>query len=381
MPKRRGHGGGTVTRRPDGRWQVAVTVGVDARGRQKRKYAYARTKAEAERKLLELLVKYGAGQAADPGRVTLAEHLERWLAYKESRVKPTTLAGYTNLVRNHIVPEIGQVRLARLNAYHVEQLYQAMLARGLSARMVNLAHVVLNNALGLAVRWGTLDRNPAAAVDPPRPTPTEPSYWTPEQAVAFLEAARGHRLYALFYLALVTGMRRGELLGLQWPDVDLERGVLQIQRNLTVAGGRVVLTTPKSARSRRGLYLSREAAAVLREHHRRQAEERERAGSLWRQDCPPWVFASTVGTYTMPRNLYRTFKALIEGAGVPEIRFHDLRHTYVSLERARGTQIELISSRVGHSRVSFTLQAYRHLYEPEERDVLTLAELGGVTSK
>jgi len=209
VPKRRGHGGGTVTRRPDGRWQVAVTVGVDARGRQKRKYAYARTKAEAERKLLELLVKYGAGQAADPGRVTLAEHLERWLAYKESRVKPTTLAGYTNLVRNHIVPEIGQVRLARLNAYHVEQLYQAMLARGLSARMVNLAHVVLNNALGLAVRWGTLDRNPAAAVDPPRSTPTEPSYWTPEQAVAFLEAARGHRLYALFYLALVTGMRRG----------------------------------------------------------------------------------------------------------------------------------------------------------------------------
>jgi len=359
---------------------VAVTVGYDARGRQKRKTIYAKTKAEAERKLLELLVKYGAGQAADPGRVTLAEHLERWHAYKEARVKPTTLAGYTNLVKNHIVPEIGQVRLAKLSAYHIEQLYQTMLARGLSAQMVNLAHVVLNNALGLAVRWGTLDRNPAAAVDPPRPTPTEPAYWTPEQAVAFLEVARGHRLYALFYLALVTGMRRGELLGLQWPDVDLERGVLQIRRNLTVAAGRVVLTTPKSSRSRRGLYLSREAVAVLREHKRLQAEEWERAGSLWRHDCPPWVFASTVGTYTMPRNLYRSFKSLISNAGVPEIRFHDLRHTYVSLERARGTQIEVISSRVGHSRVSFTLQAYRHLYEAEERDVLTLAELDSTTA-
>lgn len=358
-----------------------MTVGVDARGRQKRKYAYARSKTEAERKLLELLVKYGAGQAADPGRVTLSEHLERWLAYKEARVKATTLAGYANLVKNHIAPEIGQVRLAKLNAYHIEQLYQAMLARGLSARMVNLAHVVLNNALGLAVRWGTLDRNPAAAVDPPRPAPTEPAYWTPEQAVAFLEAARGHRLFALFYLALVTGMRRGELLGLQWPDVDLERGVLHIRRNLTVAGSEIVISEPKTARARRALFLSAEAVAVLRDHQSRQEAERRQAASLWRSDCPPWVFASGVGTFTHPGNLRRTFVALLKRAGVPAIRIHDLRHTYVSLERARGTQIEVISSRVGHSRVSFTLQAYRHLYEPEERDVLTLGELAEVTSK
>ena len=373
MPKRRGHGGGTITKRKDGRWQVAVTVGYDERGRQVRKYAYTRTKAEAERKLAELQVKYGSGDVADPGRLTVGDLLERWLDYKRVRVRQTTLYGYQNVVRKHIMPRIGHVRLAKLSAFHLESLYKAMIEAGLSPRMAELTHVVMYNALAQAVRWGMLSRNVAELADPPRGERAEVRFWTPEEVVRFLDAAKEHRLFALFYLAIVTGMRRGELLGLKWEDIDAEKGALRVRRNVTISGSRLVVNEPKTRRSKRVIYLADEALGVLADHQKRQERERFAAGKAWHDEG--WIFASEVGTALWPNNLTRAFHALIDKADVPRIRFHDLRHTHVSLERRRGTPIEIVSERLGHATSAFTLTVYRHIYEEERRAALTLNDI------
>lgn len=380
----RGHGGGSIVKLKDGRYRVAITVGIDARGKQRKRYAYARTLAEAEVKLSKLQVQHGEGMLPEAGRLTLGDYLGRWLEYKEIRVKPSTHRGYRNVVVHHIDPAVGRVTLAKLTALHLEALYRAMLKkevgpqgrkRPLAPRMCQLAHAVLHQALEQAVRWSLIPRNPAAQVEPPRGFKTPPRAWTPEETLKFLEAVRRHRFYAMFYLAVVTGMRRGELLGLRWEDLDLGRGYLRVERSLGMVASEFVVSTPKTEGSVRLLKLSPEAVGVLEEHGERQERERARLGPLWREEG--WVFPSEVGNPVRPYNFDETRKTLMRKAGVPVIRFHDLRHTHVSLKRRRGTPLEVVSKRLGHANPGFTLKVYRHIYGDELEDVLTLGELEG----
>jgi integrase len=280
----------------------------------------------------------------------------------------------------YIVPAIGRKRLASLTPLDVSRMVgEVQAAHSANAAAYSLR--VLKMALKQAVLWEMVPRNVAAAVKPPRVERQEMKFWTPAQVSAFLDAARGHRLYALFHLALTTGMRRGELLGLHWEDVDLEAGRLWVRHNLIDAKGGVRLDTPKTRGSRRSILLTPDVVQVLRDHRERMEVEamgRRRRGRAWPQ--AEMVFVSDEGTYLDPSNVGKAFRELISAAGVQRIRLHDLRHTAATLLIRQGVPAKLVADRLGHSDPGFTLRVYTHVFdEHREEAALSLAQLLGAT--
>lgn len=359
---KRGHNEGTIYRhRATGLWAAQVTVGYDAAGRPKRRTVYGKTRQEVAEKMARLLVETRQGILADPTRETVREFLERWLRdVVQPSVRPNTYLAYRNVVHRHIIPEIGALRLQKLAPAHV----QAMLARrreaGLSPRMVQMCYETLRTALNRAVKWGLLPRNPCDAVERPKGDRRAMRPLTDEQARRLLAVARQDRLHALFLLALTTGLRLGELLGLTWNDVDLRTGRLRVRHQLQYTGGKPTLVPPKSARGRRSVVLPPPAVEALRQHRRRQAEERLRAGEAW-QD---WglVFCTEIGTPLHPSNVRnRVFRRLLEEAGLPRVRFHDLRHTCATLALQAGVHPKVVQEMLGHATIAVTLDTYSHV--------------------
>jgi len=250
---------------------------------------------------------------------------------------------------------------------------------------------VLKMALKQAMRWDMVPRNVAEAIKAPRQVQRQMSVWTPQEAEKFLKSAEPHRLYAAFYTALMTGMRRGELLGLQWADLDLDRSRLHVRHNLIevrvdavqekqhagkarVSAIEVHLATPKTAGSQRTILLSPGTVSELRAHRERQETERQTAGSAWAGE--DFVFASPLGGHTDPRTFYGWYLALLQASGVRRIRFHDLRHTAASLMILRGIPPKTVSERLGHADVAFTLRVYTHLYDGQKEEAaFDLADL------
>lgn len=371
MPKKRGHGEGTIFRRPDGRWCAQVTVGINPEtGRPKRRTVYGRTRQEAADKLARLLADAQQGLLVEPARETVAEYLHRWMeTAQKPRLRPRTFEDYQQIIRRHIVPALGSVRLNRLQPAQLQALYTQKLEEGLSANTVRIIHAILHRALAQAVKWGMLPRNPADAVEKPRPPRHEMAVLTPDQVRAFLEAAREDRLYALYVLAITTGMRLGELLGLRWQDIDLSGARLVVRVQLVWLGNRPMLTEPKTAKGRWPIDLPPLAVEALRQRRKQQAQERLLAGPAWRDE---WglAFTTALGTPIRPANLRRwSFKPLLARAGLPPIRFHDLRHTHASLLLAAGTHPKLVQEQLGHSTVTLTLDTYSHVLPSLRRQV------------
>jgi len=375
MPKR-ANNEGSIYKRSDGRFEYSLMVN------GKRHRGYAKTRKEAAAKLAELLSALGRNLLPDPDRITFADFCRRWLASAEHRVKPTTLRGYRTSLENHALPTLGDLLLQRLQPLHLTHLYAQLLKKPvdpnktLSPTTVRLVHRTLHAALEDAVRWGLIPWNPAKRVKPPQASRYTGQVWTPEEAWQFLAAAQASRWYALFLLALMTGMRRGELLGLKWPDVDWQNARIWVRRNYTVAGGQKVLGTPKTHRSSRPVYVAPDVLEALRFHHQRQEQERLEAGDAWADE--DWVFTTSVGTPIEPGNLHREFVRIIQAAGVKRIRFHDLRDTHVSLLALAGLDPKIISERIGHANVAFTQQTYQHLFDSQRRKAaLAVSELLG----
>jgi len=366
MPaKRRGHGEGTIYQRADGRWCAALTVGRDARGRLRRVYIYGKTRREVQEELTKKLREHQQGMPVDPTRQTVGQFLQAWLEdCMRGSVRPTTLENYRYVIR-HLEPIAG-IQLAKLTPQHIQHLYRQKQDAGLT-RMVVLMHAVLHKALGQAVRWCLIPRNPADAVERPRMPKKEFRALTSEEAARLLEAAREDRLHALWVLAVTTGMRLGELLGLRWEDVDLERGTVTVRRQLQWLEGEPTFPEPKSARSRRTIALPGLAVAALREHRKRQLEWRLRLGEVWQDHG--LVFTTEIGTPLHPSNVrQRHFHPLLERAGLPRIRFHDLRHTCATLLLAQGVHPKLVQEQLGHSQISVTLDTYSHVTAPMMRE-------------
>jgi integrase len=251
---------------------------------------------------------------------------------------------------------------------HLQRLYKDRQGAGLSATSVHHLHAVVHRALDQAARWGYVARNVADLVTPPRMTRLQVHAFSPEESRTLLDAAQGNRLEALYVLALSTGMRQGELLALKWADIDLDGSMIQVKATLQRTRDGFAFLEPKTAKSRRQVALTRAAVAALRRHKVSQLEERLR--------CPYWqdaelVFASEVGTPIEVSNLIRrSFQPLLAGAGLPRIRFHDLRHTAATLMLGQNVNVKVVSEMLGHSQIAVTLDLYSHVTPTMQRQAV-----------
>lgn len=354
--KRRGKGEGSITQLPDGRWQARLTYWEG--GRRRRKAFYGKTRAEARAKLMAALADLQRGLPVPPERQSVGEFLERWLKdVVAPSVRPRTFASYSQLVRRHLLPTLGRVRLVRLTAQDIQACLNQKRQEGLSARTVQYLHAILRRALGQAEKWGLVARNVARLVDAPKVVRPEVKPLAPEDVRRLLDAARGDSLEALYVVAIAVGLRQGELLGLRWQDVDLERGLLSVRVQLQRINGKLQLTEPKSSRSKRTVQLPAVALKALREHRARQLEERLRAGLIW-DGSMDLVFTTTRGTPLDARNVVRHFHGLLARAGLPRMPFHNLRHTAAILLLAQGLDIRVVQQVLGHSQIALTANLY-----------------------
>lgn len=375
---KRSNGEGSIYQRADGRWSGATYV-LRPDGGRVRRQVYGKTRAETATKLRQMIVKTEAGIPLAVEAWTVESYSRHWLEHIVGpRLRPASLSSYEGTLRLHIVPVLGKVQLRRLQPALVRALLATKLREGLSPRSVQIVHSTLRSILAEAVRDELVERNVAALVRAPQQVREEVQPWTPEEAAAFLTTARSHRLGPMFSVGVAVGLRRGELLGLRWEDVDLEAGTLRVQQTVQrLANYGLVVGPPKSGRSRRTIPLPQASLQALRQHRLGQAAERLATGPGWTDSG--FVFTSTVGTVVEPRNLSRLFDQLIVRAGVRRIRFHDLRHTCASLLLAQGVPPRVVMEVLGHSQLAITMDLYAHVMPTALREAAEAMDraLGG----
>lgn len=339
------------------------------------------TKRQAEQLLVKKLREIQEGTFIEPNDMTVGDLLDRWMeSHGETNLKQTTYETHLSCINNHIKPAIGHIPLAKLRPLHLQQLYTDKLKGGradgkpggLSSSSVRYMHMIMHTALSAAVKWDLVARNVADAVTPPKVESVKQKTWTADEARKFLDYIREHRLYPLYYLALTTGMRRGELLGLRWQDINWEQRTLSINQTLvTTPGGQNIISSTKTESSNRVVALSAAMIAELRRHRKRQLEEMMVLGiNSYDQEL---VFVSEVGTPINPRNLLRHFQTTAKKARLPVIPFHCLRHTSATLMLQQGIHPKVVAERLGHSRITTTLDTYSHVLpniQAEAADVL-----------
>jgi integrase len=361
--RHRGHGEGTITQRKDGRWEARISL---PGGR--RKTLYGKTRGAVRDKLTAALRDVQQGLPLVGERQPVADFLEQWLEHTaRHRLRPRTFYRYQQLVRVHAVPRIGKIALARLTPQDLSALYAARLAAGSSPRTVQFLHAVLHRALKQALQWNLIARNPADAVQAPRPRRPEIHPLTQEQTNALLDAGHGDDLEALYVLAVMTGMRQGELLGLRWPDLDWDSGRLEVRHTLQWDGRAWYLAEPKTGRSRRSIKLPPTVLQALRGHRARQHTQRLGLGPAWQDHG--FVFCQADGTPLPARNLGRLFAKLLQRAGLPRVRFHDLRHTAGTSLIAEGIPLVMVKDLLGHSTIAITADIYSHVLPPHQDQI------------
>ena len=354
MARRRARGEGTLFRDGDGRWVARLRVGGRVRVKK------ARTQRECADWLADLKRQVAGGVDVNDTS-TVAEYLEHWLSVARAGLRHNTWVLYSQVVRDHVVPFVGEVRLADLRPDQVQRMYSERLAAGVGASAVRASHTVLHRALGQAVRWGLVVRNVADLVERPvAPRPVGKALSAGE-VQRLLIGARGERLEGLLYLAVITGMRVGELLGLRWSDVDWERQGVSVSRQVTRVrgGGGLVFQAVKTAAGNRLVALGGDGLDALRDQRVRVDRLCGFAGERWVEH--DLIFPNGVGKPLEPRRVGREFRAVCDRVGLGAVRFHDLRHTSASLMLRARVPARVVSERLGHSRVGVTLDVYSHV--------------------
>lgn len=379
---RRGHGEGSIFKRPDGRWEAQMTLeasGVSgAVGAKKRKSFYGKTRAEAAHKLATALREQELGLPIAREEQTVAQFVTSWLESVAPPVlKDRTHQRYRELLTLHVTPTLGMARLAWLTPQQVQDLYSAKLAEGLSSTTVNHLHMVLHRMLDRAMRLDLVARNVSERVDAPpmRPKAIHPLSRDAVQQLLTTAAARGDRLEALYLLAVTTGMRQGELLALRWSDVDLahpSRPSLRVQHTVQRVHGAFVTSTPKTAASRRRIALTQAAVSALTAQRARQEYERALAGFAWQEH--DLVFATEIGTLQSADRVRYQFWAALKAAGLPRVRFHDLRHTCATLLLGQHINPKIVSEMLGHATVAITLDIYSHVLPDMQQDATAVLD-------
>lgn len=364
---RRGRGEGGVCERPDGRWSATISLGVGPDGKRRRKTVYGRTKREVLEKLNAVRATAPAGTLPAADTLTVGQLLDRWLASTKAGGAARTHEERERVVRNHLHPRVGRVRLAALNAMHVEGLYADLRAAGVGGWTVRTAADLLSIALNYAVRLKLIPANPARAVPKPRGPKRDMLFLDPDQARAVRAACAGRPVGALVVTALGTGCRQGELLALGWDDVDLTSGRLAVRKSLTRTKAGYALKAPKTEASRRTISLPEFVVTALTAHRAAAAG----AGLL---SAP--VFCTQAGGYLDKKNVLRAFRGVLKAASkaagpdakpIPAgVRFHDVRHSVASLLLSAGHSLKAVSARLGHANPTMTLRVYAHVMPTDD---------------
>jgi integrase len=390
--KRRGRGEGSVFEREDGRWVGSVSLGNAESGKRKRRTVYGDTKKDVLGKLDRLRGDARVGSLPDAQGMTVGQLLDRWLQSSMSKTETRTFEERGRIVKNHLRPRLGGLKLARLTALHVEGLYADMGREGVGASTIRHAADMLGVALSHACQLRLIPFNPAAAVSKPKEPAREMLFLAPDQIKVLLESARDQRCYPLLVLALATGCRQGELLALKWEDVDLQKGALTVRRSLAQTDQGFEAKEPKTAAGRRTIALPDLAVAVLMQHKAAMLK----AGLL---SSP--IFCTRDGKYLLKRNVLRALRCVIRRANTPpgkinkggrpkkgqaprgkesfeslklipaKLRFHDLRHTVASVLLSQGQSVRAVSQRLGHSNAALTLRVYAHCLPSDDLQLAT----------
>lgn len=377
MPKRRGQNEGTIFEERPGRWVASITLAckvVDGKRLRVRKKFVATTRSTVQKKLTEALREQQTGGIVPLQLESLGAYMKRFPEMLRAKGRAeTTIDSYTWIIKKYIAPELGTIPLTKLTQVDLNDFMTRKLKAGLSHRSVQLCHAVIRSALSRALKAGLVNRNVAKLCEVPIKRGGSSSIvpLTLEEAQRFLAAVGGHRLQAVYSVALSLGLRRGEALGLEWSAVDLDAGTVAVTQTVKRIKGKGLLIEriAKTPRSLRMLPLPKFALRVLLEHKERQARERTFAGDDWREHG--LVFTSTVGTPIEPRNLVRHFHATLKTLGIERRRFHDLRHTAASLLIAQGATLHEVKEVLGHAQIRLTSDLYGHAYLAAKREVVS----------
>ncbi len=357
--KKRGQNEPSIYRRSDGRWCASLTVGYRS-GKQIRKAVYGSSREEVASRLASLQRAKVEGIPASNDRITTEQFLRQWLVTVEPNVAYKTYVSYEQIVRLHLIPCLGKTPLAKLSVEKIQAFLNNKLRdREISARTVAYTRRLLSMALKKAVVWNLCPRNNAVLTDAIKVPAFKIEPMAPDDARRILEAIRGHRWEAVFIVALASGMRAGEVLALHWKDVDLKEGILFVRQKLQRQNGKLTLDEPKSEHSKRYLRLPQVAIQALKAHRSAQNQLKLLAGEKWKGT--DFIFTTSIGTPIDICNLDKEWLKILQGAELPRIRIHDLRHGFATLLLAKGANIKTISDALGHSQVSFTLKTYAHV--------------------
>ena len=361
---------GHIRRRGERSWELKFDVGTDPlTGKRRIRYtSFKGAKRDAELELARLVSQNAAGEGIDPSKVTVKEFLDRWdRDWASVNVSLKTMERYRQIIRLYIVPQLGAVRVQKLRAVHLNELYVVLLRSGgrdgapLSARSVGHVHRVLHRALGHAATWGVTTQNVASFVDPPKVPESEITILTAEQIGATLRHLDGRSLRPIVSFLLGTGARRGEALAIRWKDLDLDKGIVRIERSLEQTKGSLRFKSPKTKNGRRNVAISPWLVAELRAHRARQQERRLSLG-LGRAPDESTVFARWNGEPRSPSRVSQDFAAAMTALQL-DCTLHGLRHTHASQLIAEGLDVLTISRRIGHASPAITLNVYGHLFK------------------
>ena len=369
MAKKRANGEGNIRKRKDGRWEGRFTAGHDpATGKQIIKNVLGKTQAEVKEKLKKALVEARQVDFAKSGKYTVGAWMDEWFEnVAKIKVRPSSHQTYKGYIDNHIKPNIGNIPLEKLTTMDLQKFYRKLLtkgrverieskeqSKGLSAKTVRNINQVISSAMDLAVVQKIIPTNPTNACELPKVEHQEMQTIPAEQLQAFLEEARASGVYEMYYIELATGLRRGELLGLKWQDIDWKNGIIKVRRQVARVDGQIVEAPLKTKNSYRAVTISQQAIEVLKEQKRKTNDA--------------YVFPSPNGGPISPDSVNNMLKRVLERAGIPKVRFHDLRHTFATIALQNGVDIKTVSGMLGHFSAGFTLDTYAHVTTSAQKE-------------
>ena len=369
MAKKRANGDGSIRKRKDGRWEGRYVVGHDPiTGKMISRNVLGKTQAQVKEKLRTAIENSKRLDYTQTGKYTVGQWMDEWFeAYAKVKVRPSSHQTYKGYIENHIKPNIGDIPIEKLTSLQLQKFYRLLLTegripriesekqhRGLSAKTVRNINQVISSAMDMAVRHKLILSNPTEGCELPKVEHREMKTLPAEQLGAFLREAEESGVYELYYLDLATGLRRGELLGLKWEDVDLQNGIIHVRRQVARVDGEVKEMPLKTKNSYRNISISQDAVAMLTEMEAHRSSD--------------YVFPSSTGGPISPDGVNNMLHRVLKRAGLPSIRFHDLRHTFATLALQNGVDIKTVSGMLGHFSAGFTLDTYAHVTTSAQKE-------------